>query len=470
MDLIKQTKENIKKYKLFRPKETLILGVSGGNDSVVLLDVLSKLTPLKLLVVAHLNHSLRGKDSDKDQEFVKNLAQKYSLKFETKTAKVANLSKAQKRNLEEVARNERYKFLAEIAKKYKTKKIVTAHQADDQVETVLLNYLRGTGPKGLSGMDFKSQITIDGNNFQILRPFLNIWRREIKDYQKKNNLAFREDKSNLNLEFRRNYLRIKIIPELEKQDKNFKTKIWQKSRQLKELMLSLDPEINKIYSEIKEKELPTAVSLNLFKFRLLGDNLKAEIFRKALFKIAGDLKDISQKHIMDFLETLKTGKIIVFPRQLRVLIDYDKVVLLKGSFKKFQPRTDCPLDEKIQKRELIVGRNRILESGLEIILTIAKFPDKKAFNFDFEKIKFPIFTRSVKPGDAFKMKNFKGFKKIQDLFVDLKIPQRLRYLFPIITDRNDQILGILGIRQGQEAEATKGTKRVLIIKFEGIKK
>lgn len=467
MDLVKKVKENIKKFSLFKKDEKLILAVSGGVDSVVLLDILSQLLAQRSLgevgfpVVAHLNHNLRGKDSDQDQKFVKELAKKYGLKFETKKINVKKIAQRKKANLEETARKERYKFLAEVAKKYKARKIVTAHHADDQVETVLLNYLRGTGPKGLSGMKFRTSNQTSDIKHQtiIIRPFLNIWRKEIEGYQQENNLQFRQDKSNFDTRIKRNYLRLKTIPQIEKKDKNFKRIIWNKAEKLRELISYLEPKIEEVYKKIKKKEFPNAVVLNLPKFRQLKDNLLVEILKKALSFLQKDLKNISKKHIMSVLEVLKkgsAGKIIVLPCRLRVIVDYDILVIHKGPFKKL----------KVQKRKLKTGDNLISECGLMIKLEKSKRECKDGFSFDSEKIDYPLYVRSFAPAGTFKPKDFKGTKKLQDLFVDLKIPKRLRTLLPIITDKKGGILGVLGIRQGSIAQFDSNTKKFLSINFE----
>ena len=463
MDLLEKVKENIKKYKLFNSKEVLILAVSGGVDSVVLLDVCLRLKKKNKLVVAHLNHSLRGKDSDQDQKFVKNLAKKYKLKFETKKVDVKKIRRQEKGNLEEVARNERYKFLAKVAKKHKTSRIITAHHADDQVETVLLNNLRGAGPQGLSGMGFKSPMLHVTCSISLIRPLLNIWRKEILKYQKEKNLPFCEDKSNYNIKITRNYLRLKTIPFLEKQDKQFKKKIWRESRKIKDLSLSLKPRIDRIYKRVKEKESKNAIFLNLSMLNQLGNNLKAEVLREAIASVLGDLKDIRKEHIISISAAVKnknTGKKIVLPKKLQVVRDYDTVIMLNGIFK----------EKKIEKRKLRIGKNNIRVCGLGINLKIGDKLEKEGLNFDFTEVKFPIFVRSVLPGDSFKPKGLKGTKKLQDLFVDLKIPKRMRKLVPVIVDNNNEILGVLGIRQGKSAAISKKTKKILVIRFKKLEK
>ena len=463
--MLKKLQKNIKKYKLFRRNEKLVLAVSGGIDSVVLLDVFCQLSAVNcqlFLIVAHLNHGLRGRDSDLDQKFVKELAKKYHLPFETKKIDVKKIAKQKKGNLEEIAREERYKFLSEVAKKYKTSKIVTAHHADDQVETVLLNYLRGAAPQGLSGMNFLSKLKVKSKKLKIVRPLLSIWREEIEDYQQKNNLNFRQDKTNFSTRITRNYLRLKAIPKLEEQDKNFKKKIWQKSLKLKDLLSKIEPEIEKIYEDTREKELSGLVVLNLSKLKRLKDSLLIEILKKSLSSLQKGLKNISEKHIISLLKTVKTGavgKTVILPGRLQVVVDYDSVVVLEGSLAKL----------KVKSKKLKIGNNGIPESGLSICLSIGSKIKEKGFNFDLEKIDFPVFVRSFTSGDSFKMKGLQGTKKLQDLFVDLKIPQRLRMLLPIIVDRKGKILGILGVRQSSEAQARKDTGKILAVDFEKLK-
>jgi tRNA(Ile)-lysidine synthase len=203
-----------------------LIGVSGGRDSVALLHWLLNLGYEKL-IVCHLNHQLRGRSSLADARFVKKIAVKYHAEFELESANVRALATKQKMSIETAAREARYKFFAETARRRKCKTIFLAHHADDLVETFLINLVRGAGTTGLSGMREVSTRRIDDVDLAIVRPLLGVWREEIDCYLREHRIKFREDASNKNLNPLRNRVRHRIIPYLEKIfGRNIRPAIW----------------------------------------------------------------------------------------------------------------------------------------------------------------------------------------------------------------------------------------------------
>jgi tRNA(Ile)-lysidine synthase len=238
----------------FRPEARYLIGVSGGRDSVALLHLLVNLGYEKL-IVCHLNHQLRGRMSDADARFVRRLGERCNqefvgqarhlpgaragkrsarptnvhpyVDFQLGAANVHDLAAKEKISIETAAREARYKFFAEIARRRKCKTIFLAHHADDLVETFLINLFRGAGSAGLSGMRKISTRRIDGLDLVIVRPFLGVWRKEIDTYVREHRIKFREDASNRNLDPLRNRIRYRIIPYLEKMlGRNIRPAIW----------------------------------------------------------------------------------------------------------------------------------------------------------------------------------------------------------------------------------------------------
>jgi len=217
-----QTKTN------FRfPRDTrYLIGVSGGRDSVALLHWLNSLG-YKKVVVCHLNHQLRGRSSDADARFVEKLAGKYQVNFELGAANVRVLAKKKTISIETAAREARYSFFAKAAKRRRCDTIFLAHHADDLVETILLNLIRGAGLTGLAGMRDVSSRHIDGVDLTIVRPLLSVWRSHIDKYVRECHLRFREDATNKNLATTRNRIRNRVIPYLEKiLGRNIRQNIW----------------------------------------------------------------------------------------------------------------------------------------------------------------------------------------------------------------------------------------------------
>jgi tRNA(Ile)-lysidine synthase len=233
----------------FPPDGRYLIGVSGGRDSVTLLQWLISLG-YERLIVCHLNHRLRGRSSDADSRFVKKLVEHYNrqvlglprtrlgkrsarptkgggIEFEVSSANIRALGKKQKMSIETAAREARYAFFAEIARRRNCRTVFVAHHADDLVETFLINLFRGAGNAGLAAMRDISTRRIDGVDLTIVRPFLCVWRKEIDDYVREQRLRFREDATNKNLTPLRNRIRHRIIPYLERMlGRNIRQNIW----------------------------------------------------------------------------------------------------------------------------------------------------------------------------------------------------------------------------------------------------
>ena len=252
------------------PDGRYLAGVSGGRDSVALLHWLVSLG-YERLVVCHLNHRLRGRSSDADARFVEKLAENFDADFELGTTKVRALAKKQKMSIETAAREARYAFFAETARRRNCRTIFVAHHADDLVETFLINLFRGAGGAGLSAMREISTRRINGVDLTIVRPLLWVWRREIEDYIRKHRLRFREDATNKNLTPLRNRIRHRIIPYLEKMlGRNIRQNIWRTA------VIAADEE-RWIESELRDS---THADLSVVKLRTLPVALQ----RRALLK------------------------------------------------------------------------------------------------------------------------------------------------------------------------------------------
>jgi tRNA(Ile)-lysidine synthase len=265
-----------KLFRSFRPGARYLIAVSGGRDSVALLHWLVSLG-YERLIVCHLNHRLRGRSSDADAQFVKRLVARYNqqlashIEFELGSANIRAVRKKQKMSIETAAREARYAFFAETARRRNCRTIFLAHHADDLVETFLINLFRGAGSAGLSAMREISTRRIDGVDLTIVRPFLCVWRKEIDDYVGEHRLMFREDATNKNLTPLRNRIRHRIIPYLEKTlGRNIRQNIWRTA------MIAADEE------KWIERELPESkhADFSVGKLRALPVALQ----RRALLK------------------------------------------------------------------------------------------------------------------------------------------------------------------------------------------
>jgi tRNA(Ile)-lysidine synthase len=252
------------------PDARYLIGVSGGRDSVALLRWLVGLG-YERLIVCHLNHQLRGRSSDADARFVKKLTANFDADFELGVTDVRALAKKKRMSIEAAAREARYAFFAETARRRNCRTILVAHHADDLVETFLINLFRGAGSAGLSAMREISTRQIDGVDLTIVRPFLCVWRKEIDDYVSEHRLAYREDATNKNLTPLRNRIRRRIIPYLEKAlGRNIRQNIWRTAT------IAADEE-KWIESELRDS---THADLSVAKLRTLPIALQ----RRALLK------------------------------------------------------------------------------------------------------------------------------------------------------------------------------------------
>ncbi len=245
-----------------------LIGVSGGRDSVVLLHWLLA-QGYRKLVVCHFEHGLRGRAGQADARFVARLAHKHGLKFELGAAKVATIAARTKRSIETTARDERLAFFQRIASRRRCPMIFLGHQADDQVETFLMNLLRGAGSRGLGAMRARS----NHGRLEIVRPLLAVWRSEIDPYVKEHRLRFREDATNRLLHARRNRMRHKIVPWLEKEfGRNVRVNLWRAASILAEEGAFLD--------ELLPNEIETVLFLEVNRLR----NLPVALQRRTILR------------------------------------------------------------------------------------------------------------------------------------------------------------------------------------------
>jgi len=292
--------ETLKKH--LKGGETVLIGVSGGPDSVFLLHMLSQFKPKLNIIVAHVNHALRGINADIDTEFVKELSQKLEAEFHSTKIDIMALAKNKKRSVEETGRNIRYNFFKKLYKTKKASFVLTAHHADDNLETILLNLVRGTGLKGLTGIEELSQ---SESGTPLLRPLLNITKNEIIDYLTKNHLTYRSDQTNKDISIPRNFLRNTVIPELKTLNPSLTQTVQKNAQNLKKIQDHLDSIAEK---HIKKANISKkSEDLNLFdlkKIQALSEVTQSSVLRLIYFKREGNTKNLEQVHIDEVLSII----------------------------------------------------------------------------------------------------------------------------------------------------------------------
>ncbi len=400
IDTEKKVQKTLKKITSFKK---VVIGISGGADSVALTYLLKETK--HEIILAHLNHNLRKEESNKDEQFVKNLAKKLNITCITESKKIPN-----NKNLENNAREIRYEFLEKVRQKYNAKFIAVGHHKDDQIETILMHKKRGAGLRGLQGMNYQKD--------KIIRPLLDISKKEILNFLKKNNIKYRTDESNFDTKYERNKLRHEVIPKLKKENSNFEKDILKEGKNAEKKL--------KIISKKAKIWIKKQIINNQFQHQLfskLNNDLKSEI----IIQLLGQ-KDLYRKNIdqlINFINKGKTGKKIEI-KGTKILVEYKNVIISHY----------C--------RDAInrVSTEICTSTKTQITKTDTTWHNYKISSTSKEK----LFVRSWKKGDKFSPTGMTGTKKLQDFFTDKKIPRNKRKTIPIIVDKDDNILSIADLR------------------------
>ncbi len=439
--------EFISQHKLLEHGDKLLIAFSGGPDSVFALHFLSKYArKYKIEISAiHFNHGLRGKEANRDELFSKQFCEKYNFTISVRKLDVKNYSKQNKVSIEEAARNLRYESLTSVAKGLKCNKIVTAHNQSDNTETVLLNILSGTGISGFSG------IPVTRGN--IIRPFLSLTKKEIVEYLDKNNIQYITDSSNLKSDYKRNYLRNKIVPLLKQK-----------------INPSLDEGVFRS-SKILESALPLLEKHQRNKLRMFVEFDKNRILIKITFFQSGDeaiqgelLKNLIRKNFSvefkysDFskltkLSKLQKGRSVQLSSNLIAVRESDSILI---HFKE----SDSENKSYIKVGEIVKINNKsiaIEKSDREAI----KFNSKGNIEFlDAGKLKGIFILRRWKNGDKFIPLGMSNYKKVSDFLTDLKLPSSDKKNQLVLINRNN-IVWIVGLRIDNRYRIKSNTNQIL---------
>lgn len=447
--IFKRVKNFIQREGLLGEGDSVVAGVSGGPDSIVLLDILSRLKKemdLKI-TVAHFNHKIRGREADRDEEFVKQICSERRIEFVC-----GRLKKKSGKMSEEKLRKERYAFLKKLAQE-KNAKIALGHHIDDQVETILIRLFRGTGIGGIVGM-----LPVSGN---LIRPLLCITRSEVEEYARERKLKFVVDSTNKDPYYTRNFIRLKVIPLIKKKFPEVENALVRLSRTAFEDSLLLREMAKTIYcSEVKkEKE---SLKVNAFKLSSIPAALRKRVISLLLeyeFEIS------SQYSVIQKIEKL------FFSRENKRLNVKKGLIVEKAGEDIIFSRSGIQKSEYLIKVEKIPDSVFIKEIDLKLCFEkikgkMASFNSEKETLFDYDKITFPLYITTWKRGDYMFPFGIEGKKKLKDLFVEGKIPAIRRYLYPVIRDNNGNILWVVGVRQDKRFRVDEGTRKILKVKVE----
>jgi tRNA(Ile)-lysidine synthase len=440
--------------------EIVIVAVSGGADSIALLEILEKLSMEYeiQLVVGHLNHGIRCYEADRDEKFVELIAKEKGLPFESKYADIPSLKKNTGRSIEDIAREERYQFLLELAGRYKAQKIALGHNLHDQVETVILNLLRGSGPEGLRGM-------LPVRDGIIIRPLLFSTREEITAFLKKEQLRFVEDKTNEDKSFLRNRIRHNLIPTLKQYNPNVEINLSNMSNIMRLENECLNAQVANIFArwelppQNKEVRVKTAHMLEY------PEAIQNRIIKRILHHSSGKNDGFSYVHVNAVKALLsedqpdstvlslpfgikvrkKNGEILFNPaeKEKNILFEYDVHFLSSVNIKE--------LGIEI-KFDMIMDKTQVDMDAPGVIY------------MDHDEVKYPLKIRNFRCGDRIQPLGMSGTKKVKAYFIDKKIPLLQRREVPLLLDQ-DSIVGIAGLVISDRVKIKEKTKRILRVEI-----
>ena len=424
----------IKEKKMFSHKDKLLLAISGGADSTCLFYILKKLD--YSMELAHCNFQLRGKESLRDEEFVKSIAKKYNIKLHLKRFNTDKYIKKHAVSIQMAARNLRYNYFDKLLKEYSFNKIVIAHHEDDRIETFFINLLRGTGIKGLTSMKART-----GN---IVRPLLNFSRQNIESYLKEINAVYCKDSSNQDVKYLRNKIRHSLMPVLKDINPDFNKIMTKNISNLDSIEKIINENILQIKQKLifKERETYKVDIKNLLKLNN-SEAIIHEIFSEYGFT-----------QIDKIIKACKSqsGKIF-YSKNYQLVIDREYIIIEK-------------IEELEAERDILISEN-LIDYPISMSLRILNKPVEyniNSANLDFDKLSFPLKLRKWKKGDRFQPLGMNNFKKLSDFFIDQKysILEKQRQW---ILCSGDDIIWIVGNRIDHRYRVTSFTKNIYVVKL-----
>jgi tRNA(Ile)-lysidine synthase len=483
MDLLHQFRRYCAAEQLAQPGDRLLLAVSGGVDSRVLLDLFCQLREdLHLqLAIGHVNHQLRGSESDEDEAFVKTLAQAAGLTFYSERVEVSTYARTHKLSLEAAARELRYQALENFRESWQARAIVTAHTLDDQAETVLDHILRGCGLAGLAGMAAQADFYLSTSS-KILRPLLPFSREQLEGYAKVRWLQWREDRTNTETRFRRNRLRHELLPLLKTR---FNPQIAGSLQRLAAIAASAEnyfqAEAETCLQKIVKDQQSDKIILDLELFWKYFPIIQRYVIRAAIRRLVGEPVELTFAETARMLALLQgadktdlnnhkpaAGKRYIWRKQVEVRVDHDGAVFekQKENGKKKKPSA-VVVPVTIGKRCEIPGTNlALLVERKELPVDWRRQVDANSQFVDAEKVRGELRVRFPQPGDRFVPLRANdgaaaegGSKKLSDFFTDLKVPRHRRRTTPILA--GDHIIWICGYRIDNRCKITPATRSVL---------
>jgi tRNA(Ile)-lysidine synthase len=452
------------------PGQRVLVAVSGGADSLCLLDMLWRLG--YALVVAHLDHGLRP-ESQAEAEAVRQAAEKAGAPFRLACEDVSTYAARQRLSLEEAARHVRYRFLFEQAVADGVQAVAVAHTADDQVETVLMHLLRGAGLHGLRGMAYYSLPNAWSETIPLVRPLLSTWREEVLAYLAGRGLKPSQDASNLDFRFYRNRLRHELIPTLEGYNPGVKQRLWRMADLVGEDLAVLEMVIDQAWQECVTEEGRGFLAFDQKILAQQPPGIQRHVVRRGIDQLRPGLRDVDYESIeraIHFLKAPARSRQMDLLAGLRLYLEGERLWLAGwesnlplGSWPQAPPGVQLSLE--IPGMVELGGGWRVAAEAVEdsnMALEQAEHnPDPYCAWLDLERLEKPLAVRTRRPGDRFRPLGMEGHSlKLAELMINLKMPRRARDGWPLVVS-GGEVVWVPGYRVSQDAAVGEGTRQAV---------
>lgn len=463
--------------------DTVVIGVSGGADSMCMLNVLMEYRKeLRYeIIVVHIHHGIRGKDADEDMEYVKDFCKKHNISFVAKKYDVPRIAKEEKLSEEEAGRKLRYNTFEEILNQNNVAggrgKIAIAHNMDDSVETFLHNLFRGAGIKGLGG--------IQAVRDNIIRPILCLQRAQIEEYLGLIGVSYRTDKTNYEDDYTRNKIRLNILPYIKENiNDGVKENISRASLSMSEINTYLEKQADKAFFRYaKNIQIEEDKNINIKKeYYIIDEKLWDEdgviiklVIRKILEAVANKLKDITSRHVESVygLGKKEVSKSVSLPYGIRAVRTYDGVEVYKNEktdrmeevSKNADKEVTFSLEKVIQSKENVYFANGIIRIDVEKNKDIDLTENLYTKFMDYDILEGNLTFRKRKAGDYMIIDKSGRRKKLKDLLIDLKIPREKRDDLLLLA-KDSEVLWIIGVRMGESCKIRMNTNKIVRIQFD----
>ena len=483
-------RHSVRCHGLLRRGEPVVVGVSGGADSLCLLHLLCRLTSEYELSlhVAHLNHCLRGDESDADADFVREVATDWGLPCTVERVQVLSVAEQHGLSVEEAARRARYSFLGRVAQVVGSRRVAVGHNADDQAETILMHWLRGSGLAGLRGMLpsislaeyrlFEGSTPSHVAEVCLVRPLLEVTREQIESYCEHYGLEARFDRSNLDTTYFRNWLRHEVLPLLATHNPNVKEVLRRSAQVIADDYALLRSLLAESWPGLVLEDAPERIVFDLERWRALPTSLQRSTIREAVHRLRYSLRDISFLHVENAMRVARngaTGDRSTLPDGLMLAVAYDRMLIGEAPV---LPRTpDWPLlpagsqglAVRVPGRTELPGSEWVLETQLleatHLSAAWASNPVPWTEVLDAELAGRDLWLRTRAPGDQFHPLGMQGHTvKLGDFLTNEKVPRHVRDCLPLLV-REQAIVWVCGLRLDERFRVRDQTTQVLALAF-----